>query len=323
MNISRLHRVLKIITLLQGRRFYNADEMAAECEVSRRTVYRDLATIEKAGIPFFFDRATGGYRIHETGFLPPVNLNVDEALALVLMASELGRTGRLPLFQPARDAAAKIESTLPLGLRATLGSLVQHMAVRPGPMARHNALQQTYEGVRRALVRNETLQCVYISFHDGGQVRLRLDPYWLMFHERAWYVVGRSSRTRDVRTFKLGRFKEIASTGRRFKRPKDLTLEKHLGYAWRMIRGDTRYDVAMKFSPLVGPNVAEVTWHATQRVRWHDDGSITFTATVDGLDEIVWWVLGYGPHVEVLAPPELRARVREMTRETLARYDGA
>ena len=64
------------------------------------------------------------------GLLPPINLNLEEALALVLLASELGKTGRLPFFQPARDAAAKIESTLPLGLRATLGSLVRHMAAR-------------------------------------------------------------------------------------------------------------------------------------------------------------------------------------------------
>ena len=245
---------------------------------------------------------------------------LEEALALVLLASELGKTGRLPLFQPARDAAAKIESILPLGLRATLGSLVRHMAVRPAATARHNALQETYYLVQRAIVRNQSLQAVYVSFHDAGQIRTRLDPYWLLFHERAWYVIGRSSKHSDVRTFKLGRFKELKATGKTFKRPKGLTLEKHLGNAWRMIRGKKAYEVELKFSPLVGPNVAEVNWHKTQRIRWDDDGAVYFSCTVDGLDEIAWWVLGYGPEVEVLKPADLRRRIAGMAARMLKLY---
>ena len=320
MKVGRLHRVLKIITMLQGRRFYNADHLAAECRVSRRTVYRDLNMIEAAGIPFFYDRKDGGYQIHQTGFLPPINLNLEESLALVLMASELGKTGRMPLFQPAREAAAKVESTLPVGLRAAVGSIVRNMAVHPAPTARHNALQDTYYLAQRAIVRKEALDAVYISFHDAGQIRTRLEPYWLSFHDRAWYLVGRSSKHRGIRTFKLGRFKELARTGKTFVRPRSLTLEKVLGNAWRMIRGETTYEVELKFSPLVGPNVAEVNWHTTQKVRWDDDGAVYFTCTVDGLDEIAWWVLGYGPEVEVLKPADLRRRIAGMARRMLDLY---
>jgi len=323
MDTTRLHRVLRIITLLQTGRAFNADQLAAECDVSRRTVYRDLAAIEKVGIPFFFNHDNGSYQIHESGLLPAINLSAEEALALVLMATELGRAGRLPLFQPARDAAAKIESSLPLGMRALLGRLIQNMAVRPGPMAHHNALQDAYRAVQKAILRHESLDAVYVSFHDTGQIRTRLEPYWLIFHERAWYVIGRSSKHKAVRTFKLGRFKQLAPAGVHFKVSKGLTLEKHLGNAWRLMRGDRPYEVELKFSPLVGPNVAEVNWHKTQRVRWDDDGHVFFTATVDGLDEIVWWVLGYGPEVEILRPPELRSRLAAMVRRTLGLYEKA
>ena len=320
MNIGRLHRVLKVITALQTGRSSNADELAQECGVSRRTIYRDLNLIEKAGLPFFYDTKTGGYRMHATGLLPAINLSLEEALAIVLLASELGRTGRLPLFQPARDAAAKIESSLPLGLRAFLGGLVRNMAVRTGPTAKHNALQETYRLIQRAMVRREALDAVYISFHDEAQIHTRIEPYWLMFHERAWYVIGRSSRHKAVRTFKLGRFKWLQPAGTRFETPRRLTLEKYFGNAWRMMRGEKAYEVHLKFSPLVGPNVAEVNWHRTQRLRWDEDGSVHFTATVDGLDEIVWWILGYGPEVEVLRPPELRQRVAEMAKRMLKLY---
>jgi len=322
-HVGRLHRVLKIITLLQSRRFYNANQLATDCGVSRRTIYRDLDMIEKAGIPFYYDRKAGGYQIHQTGLLPAINLNLEEALALVLMASELGRTGRLPLFQPARDAAAKVESSLPLGLRATLGNLIQNMAVRPAATARHNALQEAYRTVQRAIIKRQTLEAAYISFHEAAKIRTLLDPYWLMFYERAWYLIGRSSRHRAIRTFKLGRFQDLRPTGKTFKRPRRLTLEKHLGNAWRMMRGEKTYEVELKFSPLVGPNVAEVNWHKTQKIRWDDEGVVYFSCTVDGLDEVVWWVLGYGPEVEVLKPPELKRRIAEMARRMLHLYESA
>lgn len=322
MEVGRLHRVLKLITLLQTGRPYNTDQLAADCGVSRRTIYRDLNTIEKAGIPCFYDRETGRYQIHGTGLMPAINLSLDEALAVVLMASELGRQGRLPLFQPARDAAAKIESSLPLAMRAALGTLAQHMSVRPGPTARHNSLQELYRTVQRAILRSEPLEATYISFHDAGQIHTRLSPYWLMFNERAWYVIGHSAKHGAVRTFKLGRFKDLKpAAGSPFRKPAGLTLESHIGNAWRMMRGEKSYTVELKFSPLISPNVAEVNWHPTQRVRWDDDGCVLFTATVDGLDEIIWWVLGYGPEVEVLRPADLRRRVAGMAKKMLGLYE--
>jgi len=323
MHLGRLQRVLKLLTLLQTAHPYNAAQLARECGVSRRTIYRDLNTIEEAGIPVFFHRDTGGYEIHKTGMMPAVNLHLDEALALVLLASELGQKGGLPLFEPARDAAAKIVASLPVGMRAMLDRLARTIVVRPGPQAHHHALRATYRKVQDAIHHSRPLDVVYISFHDEGQIRTRIEPYWLMFNERAWYVIGKSSRHRSVRTFKLGRLKHLEPTAGRFQRPKGLTLEKHLGNAWRMMRGDTTYSVHLKFSPLVGPNVAEINWHKTQALSWDNDGAVHFRVSVDGLDEIIWWVLGYGPEVEVLAPEELTTRVADAARRMLDLYEEA
>jgi proteasome accessory factor B len=323
MHVTRLHRVLKLLTLLETGRPYNAAQLAEACGVSRRTIYRDLNTLEAAGIPVFFDQSSGRYQVHETGLMPAVNLRLEEALALVLLAGELGRKGGVPLLEPARDAAAKIEASLPLGMRAVIERLARTTVVRTPPTARHRGLHATYRLVQDAVRKRRPLEAVYISFHDEGQIRTRLEPYWLLFSDRAWYVVGRSSRHKEVRTFKLGRFKKLEVADGRFTRPKGLTLEKHLGNAWRLMRGDTSYDVHLKFSPLVSPNVAEVTWHRTQQVAWDEDGCVHFRATVDGLAEIVWWILGYGDQVEVVAPPALRRRVGEVARRMLAMYEGA
>ena len=87
-----------------------------------------------------------------------------------------------------------------------------------------------------------------------------------------------------------------------------------------MIRGATRHEVVIDFDPTVAETVADTHWHPTQHTEEHPDGSLTYRCTVDGLDEIVWWVLGYGPHAVVREPRELVERVTDLARATAERY---
>jgi proteasome accessory factor B len=93
------------------------------------------------------------------------------------------------------------------------------------------------------------------------------------------------------------------------------------GDAWGMIPEGKLYDVHLHFSPKVAGNVAEVAWHHSQQVQWNDDGSLDFRARVDGLGEIMWWVLGYGDMVKVLAPDELSHQVAAMAGRVARQYE--
>ena len=87
-----------------------------------------------------------------------------------------------------------------------------------------------------------------------------------------------------------------------------------------MIPEGKLYNVHLHFSRQVAGNVAEVQWHRSQRVEWNDDGSAEFFATVDGLGEIGWWVLGYGDQVEVISPAPLRKRIADVAQGVLNQY---
>jgi len=253
MDISRLHRVLKIITLLQTRRYYSVESLADELEVSRRTIYRDLNMLELAGVPFYYDRSRRGYIIHQTYWLPPINLDLEEALSLIAVAAAAGDESGVPLLGKASDAARKIESQLPLTIRAAVGQAASGLTVRRSPVARHEGLEGAYHTVREAVARRHVLRGRYISFYEKKQIDVTMEPYWLVFHERAWYVIGRCCRNDDIRTFKLGRFVELRELAETFKAPAR-TLEEHLGNAWRFMPEGRQYDVSLRFSRLVAPD---------------------------------------------------------------------
>jgi len=320
MSVSRIYRLLELITILQGRRAYNAEELAGELEVSRRTVFRDLNMLEMARIPYYFDAESNGYRINQHFFLPPVNLTLTEALAVLVLSGRLKGGRHLPLVAEAGRASMKLEATLPRAIRRQVGSVLGRLSVSAGAISRHEGLEPLFADLVKAIARKSICRIAYISFAERRQIATDIRPLRLVFHGRAWYVIAHSSRHGENRTFKLGRIRKLTVTDRTFKEPKDADLDEHFGRAWSMIPEGKIYSVHLHFEPKVAGNVAEVTWHESQRVKWNDDGSIEFRVTVDGLGEITWWILGYGDQVEVVAPAVLRRRVAAVAERMAARY---
>ena len=320
MNISRVYRLLRLITLLQGSRTYTAEQLSRELEVSRRTVFRDLNMLEMAHIPYYFDADSKGYRINQHFFLPPVNLTLSEALAVLMMTGRLRGAARLPLLMHGARAAAKLESVLPQPIREHVGSVIDSLSVDLGPVSRHEGLDAAFDDLTGAIAQRRVCRMSYISFQERKQIQVTVHPLRLAFHSRAWYLIAHSVRHREVRTFKLGRIARLTVTPQRFTPPGRLDLDDYFGQAWSMIPEGRLYDVHLRFTPKVAGNVAEVLWHRSQEVSWLDDGSLDFRVRVDGLGEITWWVLGYGDQVEALAPPDLRDRVAGIAASVAARY---
>jgi len=146
-------------------------------------------------------------------------------------------------------------------------------------------------------------------------------PYTLFFNQRAWYAVGYHSKHNEVRCLKLNRFTRIEPLDQPYTIPKSFSLAAHLGNAWRMMRGDKTFKVELHFDPEFAETIADTHWHSTQEVIWNEDESITFRCKVDGLDEIVWWVLSMGPHCTVQKPKELIELVRTLAGATAAKYE--
>ncbi|MDY7011432.1 MAG: WYL domain-containing protein [Planctomycetota bacterium] len=322
MKISRIYRLLRLITMLQSGRSYTVAQLADELEVSRRTVFRDLNVLEMAHIPYYYDRDEKSYRINHFFFLSPVNLTLPEALAMMVPAGQSSSSSSGPLCAARARGALKLESVLPQAVRDYLGTIMDHLKMVPPPPARQEGLEGMFDRLAVAVAERKLCRIVYISFHEHRQINVTVEPARLMFVGRAWYMIGYSHRHRQRRTFKLGRIKKLTVQNRKFD-PTDHSEtdgQRDFGDAWSMIPEGRIYRVHLRFRPKVAGNVAEVNWHHSQRVEWNDDGSIDFHVRVDGLGEIAWWILGYGDQVRVISPVSLARRVAGVARKVAAQY---
>jgi predicted DNA-binding transcriptional regulator YafY len=321
MNLGRIQRLLQLIGLLQAGRGYNTESLAQACGVCRRTVFRDLDLLRLSGVPLLFDEKQQRYRILGACLLPPTNFTPAEAMSLLVLCHELGNDAGLPFLEPARSAAIKLESSLPARLREQLRDVTAALRIRPPPSNRLTGYKPVYEQLLEAAANRHSVRIRYGSLKEEKEIVTRLSPYGLLFSRRSWYVVGQSSIHRAKRTFNLGRIVQIEPLDDRFQIPRGFSIERYLRNAWHMIpeKGRDR-EVVVRFSKLVGQNVAEVTWHKTQRVEFRDDGSLDFHVTVSGLNEISWWILGYGDQAEVLEPPELRQMIAQRAKRMVEQY---
>ncbi|HEX3726026.1 MAG TPA: WYL domain-containing protein [Pirellulales bacterium] len=321
-HLSRVSRLVQLLGLLQAGRGHNATALAQACNVTRRTIFRDLVVLRDAGVPLLFDDDQGIYRIPGTYFLPPTNFTAEEALAVIVLCHELGGRRRLPFYHAAQNAALKLECSLPGGVRDHLRDVAGAVHINLPPGSHLDDKAPVYQQLLACIAARRSVRMNYDSFSDEGPIRLKLNPYRLLFSRHSWYVIGRSSLHREVRTFNVGRIGNLALGDEKFEIPRGFSIERYLGNAWHLIpEPGPDQCVVVRFSPLVARNVAEIMWHKTQRLVPQEDGSLDFYVQVSGIREISWWILGYGDQAEVLEPPALRRRIADSATRLLERYN--
>jgi len=326
MSVTRVHRLVRLITVLRSGRRYGADALAEEMEVSRRTIFRDLKALAEAGVPYYYDQSTEGYAIDRSFFLPAINFTLDEGLALLLATRKMIGQLPMPLFQQVSFAAMKVESNLPRALQEHCGSIMDRFEFRWPAVAEDHTLDERFHQLRIAIEQQRKVVMLYESLYDAGNrtplgktIETVVSPYRVIFIHRAWYLIGHSAFHSQVRTFKLSRITELKILEEMFADP-EFSLENYLGDAWVMIPEGRKYNVELVFSPKVSRNVAEVHWHRTQSCEFLDDGSLRFRVTVDGLNEISWWIMGYGDQVKVVRPAQLKKMIIKAAENVVKSY---
>jgi predicted DNA-binding transcriptional regulator YafY len=127
--MSRSTRLLRLLQAMRGRRRpVTAAMLAAELEVSERTIYRDVADLMAQGAPIEGEAGVG-YILRPGLFLPPLMLSEDEVEAVLLGLRYVDRRGDEVLQAAASIALAKITAVLPPQAQAQ----IMNPLSTPGP----------------------------------------------------------------------------------------------------------------------------------------------------------------------------------------------
>ena len=311
----RASRLLSLLLLLQSRGRMTAQELADELEVSIRTVYRDVEALGAAGVPVYADRGpAGGYRLVDGYRTRLTGLTTEEAESLFL-AGLPGPAAELGLGTVVAAAQLKLQAALPPELRSRAGRVRERFHLDTPGWFRHSDETPNLTTIADAVWHQRRLDVRYRRW--GGQaieVRRTVDPLGLVLKAGVWYLVARSDG--DLRTYRVARVLEIATTEDHFDRPADFDLTAFWeDWSERFEQRLYGMSVTVRLSPegvrRAGYLLGLV---AARALRDSDaepdaDGWTTVELPTESLDHAEPDLLRLGPHVEVVGPPELRERV--------------
>jgi predicted DNA-binding transcriptional regulator YafY len=315
---SSTSRLLELLELLQARPLVTGRELGDRLGVDRRTVRRDVATLQRLGIPVEGERGVGGgYRLRPGYRLPPLMLTEDEATAVVLGLTAARRLA-LGDADGTDGALAKIHRVLPDALRRRVEALEATLAFTGNAITGEPPAGETVlllaEAIRRAL----RVRMSYRTF-EGERTRRELSPYGLVVHAGRWYLAAHDHGRSDLRTFRVDRIRG-AKIGHApaLPAPDGFDALAHVSTSLAQVPWPWEVDVLLELP--VEDARRRVPGTLAELVE--EGGDTALRMRVSSLDWAASLLAGLGCAFRVRAPAELRASVAALS-ERLAEWSRA
>jgi predicted DNA-binding transcriptional regulator YafY len=303
----KIDRLIAITLYLLNRGVVSVSELAARFEVSKRTIQRDVDTLNQAGIPITaLHGSEGGYEILDGFKLQKQIAGVEDYQNVIT-----GLKGFLTAYE-SRRVSATLEK-----MRSVAPQSAQHVFIDLSVAREGQNVDAHMRTIETAIDRATPLQIEYVSA-DLKSSRRVVEPLALAYQWYAWYLLAFCTLKQDYRLFKLSRISACEPTpGRTFSREHG-DVEALLN---QQLRADTRrrLEIRLRCKPEVRQAVLE---YLTGKILEEEaNGDFIYGMCVPE-NERMWFslLLGFGDRVQVLEPEELKARLRHTAEELLSIY---
>ena len=201
--MRRADRLFEIVQYLRGGRLLTAQALADRLEISKRTVYRDMADLQAAGVPIEGEAGVG-YVLSSDYHIPPLTFTADEIASLVLGARMVKAWASEDLAEAAQEALVKIDAVVPPGMRNLIEDTQLFAMSFSGSPEQRSALDQ----LRKAAKERRFVDINYISLKQQISQR-RVRPLGLYFWGHVWTLVGWCEMRKDFRSFRIDHIDEL------------------------------------------------------------------------------------------------------------------
>ena len=319
----RASRLLSLLMLLQNRGRLSASQLAAELNVTARTVYRDVEALAAAGVPIYAEPGpTGGYQLVDGYRTRLTGLTADEAESLFLTglpqpAAELG------LGAQVAAAELKLMAALPTSYRDASVRIRQRFHLDAHGWYREPEAVPHLLAVAEALWQDRAVEIRYKRWSPRpGTVTRRLHPLGLVLKAGVWYLVA--AERDQPRTYRVSSIEDLRILPDHFTRPDGFDLaaawQAHVDRYEHFDHTDTDANAVVRLSPgaiaalphMLGPKAARAALRTlTPEEPGGDDGWQRATIPMETVPHLADILLRLGPGVQAVAPARLVAHMTE------------
>lgn len=314
--MNKTERMLAILLELQRTPCVTAQGLADKFELSVRTIYRDMQALSESGVPLFGSPGQG-YRLMEGYFLPPVSLNANEAVALLIGTEFMKQYFGKQYTSEADTAGQKIESILPASIRdqsAAIRETVRLLGSHPSVRVDETTCIPI---ICEATVSQKQLEFGYTKVAASSDTPPTLtrivDPYGMVLVRNCWMLVAYCTLRQEIRHFRLSRMTNLRILDSEFEWPEGFQFSEYRQ------RDDRRVLITLQVDRGVAARLREGESIYLERLE-EQEGTTIATLRVRQLRDIIKPILGWGSSAVVLEPEELRTAIRHELQNMLKSY---
>ena len=300
----KIDRLIGILSILLQRDKVTSQELAEKFEVSRRTILRDIESINMGGIPIVSEQGQGGgisimdgYKIDRTLLSSGDMQAILSGLRSLDSVSGTNRYRQLMEKLSADDmTSVNVDNHIIIDLSSWDKS----------------AIADKIELIKQAIEQRHLVTFRYFS--SSGESKRRIEPYHLIFQWSAWYVWGYCTERQDYRMFKLTRMTELAITDDRCE---DRVIPEYTSDKLRHTRGEIKATVKFDIS---------VKWRIIDEfgvdfLKYNDSGDLVMDFTWSDKHSFFNYIMTFGDSAEIVSPQEYRQELAELAKNIYSKHD--
>ncbi|MEO1448324.1 MAG: YafY family protein [Bacteroidota bacterium] len=306
MNTSE--RRLAILLRLQNRKLITAEALAEVFDVSVRTIYRDMRSLEAAGVPLGAE-AGKGYYLADGFNLPPVMLSRKEASALLLSHKLVAEYTDPSLSEAHEEAMEKIKAVLDPEALRDIERLEASVQVRLS-YQRTKAQGPWLAEIQRSLRLQQPVRMTYLRKHPESRSARVVEPIGLCYYSNSWHLIGWCQLREAYLDFRADRIEDLVVLPSPFTKSDHITLTDYfdqLAQTYPVHLFEIRFTAGAL--PFVG-DFRYVMGFVDETPQ--GDGTVLMRFLYPSIDGFARWILTYTDQVEIIGPEELKVHFSKL-----------
>ncbi|MFD2036729.1 helix-turn-helix transcriptional regulator [Belliella marina] len=315
--MNRLERLTAILTQLQSKRTIKAQEIADRFEISLRTVYRDIRSLEESGVPISSEAGVG-YQLVEGYRLPPLMFSKEEAFSFLVAEKIYKKITGKEMNKDFQSAMIKIKAVLRHTDKSTLEDLSEHIEVLDGLHPNQIAYKdQELQVILNSLSTKSTLIITYISFEKEEKSTREIEPIGIYYAFDKWYLIAWCRLRKAYRTFRVDRIQNIQSKNETFP-DRHPSLRTYLD---KLQKQESLNKVVILVSKDIIKYINGQKYNHGFVMQKEVGKHTEMTFMISSLEGMLRWIIIFADHLTVVEPKELKSMLHDLLNRMLERHN--
>ncbi len=299
--MNRIDRLSAILIQLQSKKIIKAQEIADRFDISLRTVYRDIRSLEEAGIPVGAEAGVG-YFLNSEFHLPPVMFTREEASAFLLAEKLVGKLSDHKVSKAFEGALFKVKSVLKHSEKEHLDKLNSKIEVFNSDPLGSKSQNLFLFDIQTALANRQVLEIEYTANYTRELTNRIIEPVSLCNYDMKWHLIAFCRLRNDYRDFRLDRIGGVVIKNETYEENNHLSLTEYFA---RMSKENSMYSIHLKIHEDILEQVGSSKYWFGLVEEKKDGEWYNMVFAHSNIQLFAKWVLSMENKVEIISPPEL------------------